>query len=173
MKPKGWRMIGHNASEGIEPRNFHRCTGPKVTCPGSQQRGMRYGEYAATCRGRSPWQVIQRFASELGRHRDGIWYVAKTSPHSGTGTSGAAMPVYELGSFAGRAIPGMVLLPARQGPSQWHRWSDVERVWRASGRESAGLGGSNEGQAVSTAARQTSLHSQRRAFTETARTARS
>ena len=24
-RPKGWRMIGHNASEGIEPRNFHRC----------------------------------------------------------------------------------------------------------------------------------------------------
>ena len=21
VKPKGWRMIGHNASEGIEPRN--------------------------------------------------------------------------------------------------------------------------------------------------------
>jgi len=25
VKPKGWRFIGHNASEGIEPRNFHRC----------------------------------------------------------------------------------------------------------------------------------------------------
>ena len=37
-------MIGHNASEGIEPRNFHRCIGPKVSCPGSQQRGKRYGE---------------------------------------------------------------------------------------------------------------------------------
>jgi hypothetical protein len=24
VKPKGWRMVGHNASEGIEPRNFHR-----------------------------------------------------------------------------------------------------------------------------------------------------
>ena len=23
-KPKGWRIIGHNASEGVEPRNVHR-----------------------------------------------------------------------------------------------------------------------------------------------------
>ena len=67
VKPKGWRMIGHNASEGIEPRNFHRRTGPRVTSPGSQQRGIRQGECAAPCRGLSPWQVIQRFASELGR----------------------------------------------------------------------------------------------------------
>ena len=22
VKPEGWRVIGHNASEGIEPRNF-------------------------------------------------------------------------------------------------------------------------------------------------------
>jgi hypothetical protein len=28
---------------------------------------MRQGEYATTCRGLSPWQVIQRFVSELGR----------------------------------------------------------------------------------------------------------
>ena len=67
VKPKGWRMIGHNASEGIEPRNFRRRTGPRVTSPGSQHRGMRYGECVAACRGLSPWQVIQRFASELGR----------------------------------------------------------------------------------------------------------
>ena len=67
VKPKGWRMIGHNASEGIEPRNFHRRIGPRVTFPGSQQRGARYGECVAACRGLSPWQVIQRFASGLGR----------------------------------------------------------------------------------------------------------
>ena len=24
VMPKGWRMVGHNASEGIEPRNLHR-----------------------------------------------------------------------------------------------------------------------------------------------------
>ena len=24
VKPEGWRFIGHNASEGIEPRNVHR-----------------------------------------------------------------------------------------------------------------------------------------------------
>ena len=24
VKPEGWRVIGHNASEGIEPRNVHR-----------------------------------------------------------------------------------------------------------------------------------------------------
>jgi hypothetical protein len=67
VKPKGRRMIGRNASEGIEPRNCHRRTGPKVTCPGSQQRGKRQGEHVTMCRGQSPWQVIQRFASELGR----------------------------------------------------------------------------------------------------------
>ena len=67
VKPKGRRMIGHNASEGIEPRNFRRRIGPKVTSPGSQHCGTRYGECVATCRGLSPWQVIQRFASELGR----------------------------------------------------------------------------------------------------------
>jgi len=60
-------MIGHNASEGIEPRNFHRRIGPKVIFPGSQHRGVRFGERVAACRGLSPWQVIQRFASELGR----------------------------------------------------------------------------------------------------------
>ena len=41
VKPKGWRMIGRNASEGIEPRNFHRRIGPKVIFPGSQHRGVR------------------------------------------------------------------------------------------------------------------------------------
>ena len=24
VKPEGWRVIGHNASEGIQPRNVHR-----------------------------------------------------------------------------------------------------------------------------------------------------
>ena len=60
-------MIGHNASEGIEPRNIHRCNGPRVSCPGSQHRCIRHGESAAASRGLSPWQVIQRIASELGR----------------------------------------------------------------------------------------------------------
>lgn len=60
-------MIGHNASEGIEPRNVPCCTGPRVSWSGSQQRDMRQGEYAMPCRGLSPWQVIQRFAWELGR----------------------------------------------------------------------------------------------------------
>ncbi len=63
----GWRTVGHNASEGIQPRNSHRCNGPRVSCPGSQQRGMRFGEYAGSCRGLSPWQVVQRFTSEPGR----------------------------------------------------------------------------------------------------------
>ncbi len=60
-------MVGHNASEGIQPRNNHRRTGPRVSWPGSQQRGARHGECAATCRGLSPWQAIQRTTSELGR----------------------------------------------------------------------------------------------------------
>ena len=67
VTPEGWRMIGHNASEGMEPRNFHRRIGPRGIFPGSQQRGVRYGECVAACRGLSPWQVIQRFASGLGR----------------------------------------------------------------------------------------------------------
>ena len=68
MKPKGRRMIGHNASEGIEPRNcssshwakgFMVLEASSVTC-------VRVSA-ATPCRGLSPWQVIQRFASELGR----------------------------------------------------------------------------------------------------------
>ena len=60
-------MIGHNASEGIEPRNVYCRTGPRVSCSGSQQRDVRYGERGTPCRGLSPWQVIQRFTAELGR----------------------------------------------------------------------------------------------------------
>ena len=60
-------MIGHNASEGIEPRNVFCRTWPRVSCSGSQQRDVRHGEYGAQCRGLSPWQVIQRFTVELGR----------------------------------------------------------------------------------------------------------
>ncbi len=41
--------------------------GPRVSCPGSQQHGTRFGEGVAPGRGLSPWQVDQRFASELGR----------------------------------------------------------------------------------------------------------
>ena len=41
--------------------------GPRVSFPGSQQRGMRFGECVEPGRGRSPWQVNQRSASELGR----------------------------------------------------------------------------------------------------------
>ena len=68
-KPEGWRMIGHNASEGIEPRNCHRRIGPRDSWSGSQQRDVRQGECGTPCRGLSPWQVIQRFAAELGRAR--------------------------------------------------------------------------------------------------------
>ena len=67
MKPEGWRMIGHNASEGIEPRNCYCRIGPRVSWSGSQQRDVRYGECGTPCRGLSPWQVIQRFTAELGR----------------------------------------------------------------------------------------------------------
>jgi hypothetical protein len=66
VRPKERRMIGRNASEGIEPRNLHRRAGPKVSSPGSQERDMRVGEYATTCRGLSPWQVIQRLHRNLG-----------------------------------------------------------------------------------------------------------
>jgi hypothetical protein len=60
-------MIGHNASEGIEPRNYYCRIGPRVSWSGSQQRDVRYGEYGTPCRGLSPWQVVQRFTAELGR----------------------------------------------------------------------------------------------------------
>ena len=82
------------------------------------------------------------------------------------------MPVYEPGSFTGRAVPGGMLPPARQGPGQWRGWCDVEGIRRASGREPAGLGGAAEGEAVQTAACPTGLHSQRRALAEAAGTAR-
>jgi len=35
-------MAGRNASEGIEPRNCHHRTGPRVSCSGSQYRRTRY-----------------------------------------------------------------------------------------------------------------------------------
>jgi len=35
-------MAGRNASEGIEPRNSHHRTGPRVPCSGSQYRCTRY-----------------------------------------------------------------------------------------------------------------------------------
>ena len=42
--------------------------GPRVSFPGSQQHDTRFlGECVMPGRGPSPWQVIQRFASELGR----------------------------------------------------------------------------------------------------------
>lgn len=48
---KDRRMIGHNASDGIEPRNVPCCTGPRVSWPGSQQRDVRFGEYVKPFRG--------------------------------------------------------------------------------------------------------------------------
>ena len=41
--------------------------GPRVSSSGSQQHGTRQGEGAGPGRGLSPWQVTQRFTSELGR----------------------------------------------------------------------------------------------------------
>jgi len=41
--------------------------GPRVSSPGSQQHGIRFGERVGPGRGLSPWQVNQRFVSELGR----------------------------------------------------------------------------------------------------------
>jgi len=64
---KGVMSATMRKREGIEPRNNPCCTGPRVSCPGSQQHGTRFGECVVPGRGLSPWQVIQRFASELGR----------------------------------------------------------------------------------------------------------
>jgi hypothetical protein len=63
----GRETVGHNASEGIEPRNIQRCTGPRVSLPGSQKRGSRDGEAVTPCRGLRPWQGVERCASEPGR----------------------------------------------------------------------------------------------------------
>ena len=46
---------------------FIVAAGPRVSFPGSQQHGTRFGERVGPGRGLSPWQVNQRFASELGR----------------------------------------------------------------------------------------------------------
>ena len=43
---------------------------------------------------------------QYARHRTGKTTWTEISPHSGTGSPGAAMPVYELGSFAGRGVSG-------------------------------------------------------------------
>jgi len=59
--------IGHNASEGIEPRNNQHFTRPRVSCSGSQKRTRRYGETSTAWRGLRPWQVLERYVLEPGR----------------------------------------------------------------------------------------------------------
>ena len=51
----------------LSPEIYPCCNGPRVSFPGSQQHGTRFGERVGPGRGLSPWQVNQRFASELGR----------------------------------------------------------------------------------------------------------
>ncbi len=51
----------------LSPVMFIVAAGPRVSFPGSQQHGTRVGGGVVPGRGLSPWQVIQRFASELGR----------------------------------------------------------------------------------------------------------
>ena len=113
-KPKGWRMIGHNASEGIEPRNCHRRNGPRVSWSGSQQRDVRQGECGTPCRGLSPWQVIQRFASELGRAMplpSGSFQQAEEARRRYGGM--AVGPVHSRGVVG--VMPGAGTWPTRRG----------------------------------------------------------
>lgn len=49
------------------PVMFVVAAGPRISLSGSQQHGTQFGEGVAPGRGLSPWQVNQRFASELGR----------------------------------------------------------------------------------------------------------
>ena len=66
-KPKGRRMVGHNESEGIEPRNTHIAQGQGIHDLEASNDACEKGEHAESCRGLRPWQVIQRITSELGR----------------------------------------------------------------------------------------------------------
>ena len=61
-------MVSHNASEGVKPRNFsslHWAKGLAAWKPVALHAIM--ASVPATCRGRRPWRVIQRFTTELGR----------------------------------------------------------------------------------------------------------
>lgn len=74
-----------------------------------------------------------RSEAAYARHRTGNDDVDEIALHSGAGASGTAMSVYELGSFAERAVSGGMLPPAWQGPGQWRGWGDVEGIRRAFG----------------------------------------
>jgi hypothetical protein len=50
-------MIGHNESEGIEPRNRRDALGESLHFLEARTVVCVKGEYAAACRGLSPWQV--------------------------------------------------------------------------------------------------------------------
>jgi len=67
VRPKGWRIISQTQVKVSSPEMNIVAAGPRVSFSGSQQRDKRFGERVATGRGRSPWRVIQRFTSELGR----------------------------------------------------------------------------------------------------------
>jgi len=45
---------------------FTVAAGPRVSLPGSQQHGTRFGEPDVPGRGLSPWQVIQRIERDCG-----------------------------------------------------------------------------------------------------------
>jgi len=67
-KPKRRRIVGHNESEGMEPPKFatlHEAKGFMAWKPVSLH--ALEVSVSAACRGLSPWQIIQLFASELGR----------------------------------------------------------------------------------------------------------
>ncbi|GBE06906.1 hypothetical protein BMS3Abin10_02566 [bacterium BMS3Abin10] len=40
-KPWGGQNVSHNASEGIEPRNYPYCIGSRVSFPGNQYQDTR------------------------------------------------------------------------------------------------------------------------------------
>ena len=67
---KPWRgqFVSHNASEGIEPRNYSHCIGSRVSFPGNQYQDTRLKvRVSLTCGGLSPWRANGLFILELGR----------------------------------------------------------------------------------------------------------
>ena len=59
--------VGRNASEGLSLETGFLALGQGFHSLEASIVARANGECAAACRGRSPWQVIERRMSELGR----------------------------------------------------------------------------------------------------------
>ena len=61
------RMVSHNASEGFSPEICLIALGQGFLHPEARNVVRDLASVSASCRGRRPWRVIQRFTVELGR----------------------------------------------------------------------------------------------------------